>query len=79
MLPEFGSLLHDIPFEQNDFITESMTRQYVIEAIRDWEPRAEIIDTTISGEGHDIVVSVSIKVNTNTFAIDFTINELLSL
>jgi phage baseplate assembly protein W len=79
MLPKFGSLLNDIPFEQNDFITESLTRQYVIEAIRTWEPRAEIIDTTISGEGHDIMVSVSIKVNTNTFAIDFTINELLSL
>ena len=43
MLPEFGSNLHLIPFEQNDITTRQLLQLESVDPITTWEPRAEII------------------------------------
>lgn len=79
MLPEFGSRLYEIPFEQNDQFTNNLIEEYVVRAIERWEPRADIVSTSITSFQNDITIKLKLKVNLETFSIDFTLNELLSL
>jgi phage baseplate assembly protein W len=46
MIPEFGSRLHDLVFEQNDEVLKGLIRHYVIDAIKRWEKR--VIVTSIN-------------------------------
>lgn len=43
-LPEFGSRLKQLLFEQNDDVLIDLLRVYIIEALAQWEPRIEITD-----------------------------------
>lgn len=43
MVPEFGSKLSTIIFEQNDSITRSLIIEYITDALTKWEPRIRII------------------------------------
>lgn len=42
-LPEFGSRLHELIFEPNDYILEDMLIYYVKDALTKWEPRVKIL------------------------------------
>ena len=42
MNPEFGSMLHNLVFEQNDEVLKGLIRHYVIDAIKRWEKRVVI-------------------------------------
>lgn len=50
MLPEFGTPLRSLVFEQNDAAVAALARQMIIDAINLWEPRivVESIDVTNS-------------------------------
>jgi len=37
--PDFGSRLHELPFEQNDYITHELAKRFIQEALERWEPR----------------------------------------
>jgi len=49
--PEFGSLLHLLRHKNNDQLTRSLARQYVIDAITFWEPRVRVRRVEIGQEG----------------------------
>lgn len=62
MLPEFGSNLHLIPFEQNDITTRQLLRLEVADPITTWEPRAEIVDTVINSmSNNEVEISMSYR------------------
>ena len=41
-LPEFGSRLPELVFQQNDVVFKALARQFIIDAIRRWEKRVVI-------------------------------------
>jgi len=43
-LPEYGSRMTELMFEPNDSILEGLARQFIFEAIRDWERRVRFRD-----------------------------------
>jgi len=48
MLPDFGTPLKRLIFEQNDAATAESARQMIIDSIRKWEPRVVITDVEVS-------------------------------
>lgn len=46
MLPEYGSRLSELLFEQNDEVLTSLIRQFIFEAINEWEKRVKFLDVT---------------------------------
>lgn len=42
-LPEFGSNLHKLVFEQNDFILHDLLNIYIRDALTKWEPRISVL------------------------------------
>ena len=47
-LPEFGSRLPDLVFEQNDVVLRALARQYIVDAIKRWEKRVTITNVEFS-------------------------------
>ena len=41
-LPEFGSRLPELVFQQNDVVFRALARQYIVDAIKRWEKRVVI-------------------------------------
>lgn len=77
MLPDFGSDLHRIPFEQNDQIVESLVRRATIEAIQKWEPRAAVELFTMERIENEIQVKLTLVLSNDPQAA-FDINFSLS-
>jgi phage baseplate assembly protein W len=42
MRPDFGCRVHELLFEPVDASTETLIRQYVVEALAMWEPRIDV-------------------------------------
>jgi hypothetical protein len=62
MLPEFGSNLHLIPFEQNDLYTRQLLQLEVVAPVATWEPRAEISQVAIrSSTNNEVELSMSYR------------------
>jgi uncharacterized protein len=79
MLPDFGSRLNEIPFEPNDEVTNALIERYVVDAISRWEPRAAVLDTTITNTDDQVYVRIKVRVNLETFSVDFALDESLAL
>jgi phage baseplate assembly protein W len=47
MRRDFGSRLHEIPFEPQDESTVSLIKHFVADAIGKWEPRVEVVRVDI--------------------------------
>ena len=62
MLRNFGSNLHKLIFEPNDELLEDLVRVEVEEAIREWEPRVEIVDVQTQRLGHEVRVEITFRV-----------------
>ena len=45
---QYGSRLESLLFETNDTILSAMMKQYILEAIRDFEPRVKFLDAQIT-------------------------------
>ena len=58
-LPQYGSRLQQLLFETNDTVLRSLLRQFIFEAIRDWEKRVKFIDVTFTQE--EDIVNCTIK------------------
>lgn len=43
-VPEFGSRIHELIFEPNDYILRDMLILYVNEALTRWEPRIKVLE-----------------------------------
>ena len=50
MRPTFGCRAHELLFEPRDVATETLLRQYVVEALTMWEPRIEILAVKVFTE-----------------------------
>ena len=59
-LPTFGSLLPTLVFEQGDGITISLAKSYSVDAITTWEPRVQILDSSVT---FDNVSTLTITIN----------------
>lgn len=57
MEPLVGSNIHAIPFEQADVVTQQLAFAETVNALR-FEPRFEIIETSVSTEGNDETVRI---------------------
>lgn len=79
MLPEYGSRLYEVPFEQNDEVTNALIERFVIDAISQWEPRATILNVAISNTNDTIQINLKLKINLQTFSMDFTLDDAMSL
>lgn len=77
MLPEFGSRIKEVPFEQNDEFSNDLVRQYVAEAVEQWEPRATVVSVSVSNVENSIIARVTLNFNLETFSVDYNLNELL--
>jgi len=49
-LPEFGSRLPELVFQQNDVVFKALARQFVIDAIKRWEKRVVIESVEFSDD-----------------------------
>jgi len=47
-LPEFGSRLHELVFQQNDVVLKALARQYIVDAIKRWEKRVRVTKVEFS-------------------------------
>ena len=64
MLRNFGSNLHKLIFEPNDEFLNELVRIEVEEAIREWEPRVEIVDVQAERREHELRINVVFRVTT---------------
>ena len=47
-LPEFGSRLHELVFQQNDVVLRALAKQYIVDAIKRWEKRVRVVSVEFS-------------------------------
>lgn len=47
MVPDFGSRTYELAFEQNDSVFQTLVEEFVVGAIRKWEPRIDILGVII--------------------------------
>lgn len=74
--PRFGSDLYKVVFSQMDSLTESMAKNYVIEALSEFETRIEVNNITITKapEYNKIIVNINFSYRDKNF--DSTTGEI---
>jgi phage baseplate assembly protein W len=60
-LPEFGSLLPNDLFEQNDFVLDSLIKHHVVDALTRWEPRIKVSRVSTVIDNHEVHLSVDYR------------------
>jgi|WetSurSiteA1Bulk_404760.scaffolds.fasta_scaffold01310_3 phage baseplate assembly protein W len=60
--PSFGSRLHELAFSPNDTVTSRLAEQYVVDAIRKWEPRVRIIGVKIYNSEELLSISMDLLI-----------------
>lgn len=71
MLPEFGSKLHLVLFEPNNYIFKDLVQFYVKDALSKWEKRIEVMDVKVVTEVEGNIVPIEITYQiTNSNIID---------
>ena len=66
MRPDFGCGIHELVFAPNDATTRGMAESEVHEALRQWEPRIEVLRVTAASDGSQgerLLVSVDYRVS----------------
>jgi phage baseplate assembly protein W len=65
-LPDFGSKLYLLVFEQNDYILRDLIQVYIKEALAKWEPRITVVaiepKEDEDGDGNTIPVSIIYRI-----------------
>ena len=59
-MPDFGSRLYEVIYEQNDMIARDLAVQYTMEAIRNWEKRIEVDSVNVGEIDDDNIVPIFI-------------------
>ena len=63
MLPNFGSRLAELVFEQNDEVLVALANRYIMDAISHWEPRVNVQEVDTSIDEHEFNVRLQIVVS----------------
>jgi phage baseplate assembly protein W len=61
MRPEFGSRLNELVFAPNNMSTATLIRSYMEEALREWEPRIEVEEITVTPSSDQPLLEVAIS------------------
>lgn len=69
MRPDFGCGIHDFIFSPADEFTMQSIKNRVEEALRDWEPRIDLLGVDVSpAESNRLIINIEYRVrSTNTF------------
>lgn len=69
MRPDFGCGIHDFVFSPPDEFTMQSIKNRVEEALRDWEPRIDLLGVDVSpAESNRLIINIEYRVrSTNTF------------
>lgn len=69
MRPDFGCGIHDFVFSPADEFTMQSIKNRVEEALRDWEPRIDLLGVDVSpAESNRLIINIEYRVrSTNTF------------
>jgi len=65
MLPEFGSRIPELVFEQNDSHIEALARHYTVDAIARWEKRVQIVDVFVKARENEFEIGMTFVVSGN--------------
>lgn len=65
MLPEFGSRVEELIFEQNDLVLQQMLKLFISDAIQTWEKRIKYLDTTFSFEDTTVYCQIKYRILTS--------------
>lgn len=57
-LPEFGCLLQEDLFEQNDDVLKSLARRHVRDALSRWEPRITVLEVSAEADEHELTILI---------------------
>lgn len=57
-LPEFGSDIHKLLFEPNDYILEDLLKLYIKDALGKWEPRIDVTNIITKIDGNTISANI---------------------
>jgi hypothetical protein len=61
-MPEFGSKLYELVFEQTDHVFQILAREYVFEALARWEPRIEILALITTFQEHTSRITLQYRI-----------------
>lgn len=61
MRPEFGSRLNELVFAPNNMSTATLIKSYMEEALREWEPRIEVEEITVTPSSDQPLLEVAIS------------------
>lgn len=69
MRPDFGCGIHDFVFSPADEFTMQSIKNCVEDALRDWEPRIDLLGVDVSpAESNRLIINIEYRVrSTNTF------------
>lgn len=61
--PDYGSRIATLPMSPNDSLTASLAKVYVIDAVERWEPRAEILDVSVTTDPteHQFILGITYR------------------
>jgi len=67
----FGSLLHVLRHQRNDHVLQELAQVYVVDALKQWEPRVVVTSVQVTREQHegDNVLAIRLRydiISTNT-------------
>lgn len=77
-VPEFGANLNDFLFNLDTEFDSDLIEESIIQAINDYEPRAQVlnVNVTTNGEYHEVIATVTFRVlstnDTVTIELDLT-------
>lgn len=61
MLPEFGSDVHKMVFDQNDSTLASSLEREIREAVARWDPRIELVDVEVTQTDENVLCKVKYR------------------
>lgn len=70
-LPQYGSRLNELLFEPNDLVLKSLIRQFVLEAIQEWEKRVKFLDVTIDIQEEVVNCTIMYRIVATTESLSF--------
>jgi uncharacterized protein len=60
--PSFGSRLHELMFSPNDSATARMAEQFILDAIRKWEPRVRVLGVKVYSSEELMSISMDLLI-----------------
>lgn len=66
MMPNFGTPLRNLLFEQNDPLIYEKIRQVIVASVTQWEPRIVVTEITVTDEANKLSGDAAIASNMDT-------------